>query len=54
MNLVAVCNTVSNLVEGMRATDSVCVYFSKAFHTVSYNVLTDKPMKYRFDRWSVW
>lgn len=55
MNLIAVSNTASNLVEGMRATiDIVGVYFSKAFHTLSYNVLTDKLMKYRLDKWSVW
>lgn len=31
MNLIAVCNTMSNVVEGMRATDTVPVYFNKGF-----------------------
>lgn len=54
MNLIAVCQTASNLMERMRATDTVFVYFSKTFHTLSYNMLTDKLIKYRLDRWSVW
>lgn len=54
MNLIVVCNTMSNLVEGMRATDTVCIYSRKAFHTVSHDLLTDKLMKYRLDKWSVW
>lgn len=54
MNLIVVCNTMSNLVEGMRATDTVCIYSGKAFRTVSHDLLTDKLMKYRLDKWSVW
>lgn len=34
------------------AVDIVCLDFSKAFDTVSYNLLLEKLARYRLDRWS--
>lgn len=50
MNLIAICTTMTSLVEEVRAMD--IVYFIKAFHTVSYNTLIGKVMNYRLDKWS--
>lgn len=36
-----------------RAVDLVYVDFSKAFGTVSCNILIDKLMKYGLDKWAV-
>lgn len=36
-----------------RAEDVVCLDFSKAFGTISYNIITNGPTKYRLDSWIV-
>ena len=41
------------LVDGEIVVDIIYFVFSKAFNTVSYNILVDKLMKYRLDKWTV-
>ena len=35
------------------AVDVLYLYFSKAFDTVSHNILIDQVTKYRLDEWMV-
>lgn len=44
---------MSGLVNEGRAVDMVCLDFSKAFDTISHDVLLDKLMKYKIEWWTV-
>lgn len=44
---------MKSLVSKGRAVDVVDLSFSKAFDTVTHNILLDKLMKYRLDKWTV-
>lgn len=39
MNLIAICNTMTSLVEGVRTVDIVCVYLSKARHYTQFPII---------------
>lgn len=45
--------TMKSLVNKDRAVDNVDLSFSRAFATVAHNILWDKTMKYRLDKWPV-
>lgn len=46
-DLIAFYNAAPSLVDGGKAVDVVYFSFSKAFDSVSHNILTDKLTKYR-------
>jgi len=52
-NLIAFYNGVTGWVDKGRATDVVYLDFSKAFDTVSHNILLGKLRKCGLDEWSV-
>jgi len=52
-NLIAFCDGVTCWVDEGRAVDVVYLNFSKAFDTVSHNILLGKPRKCGLDEWSV-
>jgi len=45
--------TVSQVQLELRAVDVVCLDFSKAFNTVSHNILLGKLRKCRLKEWTV-
>lgn len=46
-------SVMKSLVNKGRAVDAVDLSFSKAFGTVLCNILLDKLMRYRLDKWTV-
>ena len=52
-NLVAFYNDMTGWVDEGRAVDVVYLDFSKAFNTVSHDILLGKVRKYGLDEWSV-
>ena len=52
-DLMATYNKVTSSMGEGRTVDFVYLEFSKAFGTVSCNILTDKLMKYGLDKWTV-
>ena len=52
-NLITFYNEVTGLVDEGRAGDVVYLNFSRAFNTVSRNILTEKLTKYRLDKHTV-
>jgi len=52
-NLIAFYDGVTGWVDEGRAVDVVCLNFSKAFDTVSHNMLTGKLRKCGLEEWSV-
>jgi len=51
-NLIAFYNEMTNLVDERRAVHIVYLAFSKTFNIVFYNILIDKLMKHRLDKWT--
>jgi len=52
-NLIAFYNGMTGWIDEGRAVDVVYLEFSKAFDTVSHNILLGKIRKYGLDEWSV-
>ncbi|GAB0182037.1 mitochondrial enolase superfamily member 1 [Grus japonensis] len=52
-NLIAFCDGMTSWVDGGRAVDVVYLDFSKAFDTVSHNILISKLRKCGLDEWTV-
>jgi len=52
-SLIAFYDGMTGWVDEGRAVDVVCLYFSKAFDTVSHNILINKLRKCGLDEWSV-
>ena len=52
-SLTAFYDEMTVLVDEKRMVDGVYLDFSKAFDTVSYNILTGKLMKYGLREWTV-
>ena len=52
-NLVAFYDVITSWVDGGRAVDLVYLDFSKAFDTVSHNILVMKLRKCGIDEWTV-
>lgn len=52
-NLITIFSEMSGLVNEGRAVDMVCLDFSKAFDTISHDILLDKLMKYKIEWWTV-
>ena len=52
-NLVAFYDGMTDWVDEGRAVDIVCLEFSKAFDTVSHNILLGKLRKCGLDEWTV-
>lgn len=51
--LMAFYNKVTSSMDAGRAVDFVYLFFIKAFGTISHNILIDKLMKYKLDKWTV-
>ena len=51
--LIDFCSEMTGLVDDERVGDIIYFIFSKAFNTVSYNILIDNLMKYKLDKWTV-
>ncbi|GAB0181456.1 mitochondrial enolase superfamily member 1 [Grus japonensis] len=52
-NLIAFCDGMTSWVDEGRAVDVVYLDFSKAFDTVSHNILVSKLRKHGLDEWTV-
>ena len=52
-NLIAFCDGMTGWVDEGRAVDAVYLDFSKAFDTVSHNILLGKLRHCGLDEWSV-
>jgi len=51
-SLIGFYDQMTGLVDDRRAGDVVYLDFHQAFNTVSHNILTDKSMKCRLDKWA--
>lgn len=49
INLITFCDEMADLVDEGRTVNTVCLDFSKAFDTVSNNILIDKLLNYGLD-----
>ncbi|GAB0177176.1 mitochondrial enolase superfamily member 1 [Grus japonensis] len=52
-NLITFCDDMTSLVDEGRSVDVVYLDFSKAFDTISHNILIDQLIKYGLDTWTV-
>jgi len=51
-DLVAFCDRVTVLMDNRRATGVIYLNLSKAFDTVSHNILVSQLERHGFDRWT--